>query len=367
MVERDLVRPAFEHLTVDAFMSLPFEALAPTKALLKRFFSPQSWTADDDQALAEAVGPGEGWWRRQLDDDVVLEYGWKGGRFMLRVSASNRQQPPSPPTDESLAGTFDGPVVPEVTPNPRTIRFRLDSVEEGRTQWYESPAAAGAAGADPRVGRFFAAFPEVTNVLVGPDFVAVSLRRPTDWERLLPPVLTAVTEEFAGEFAPTAAPSPVEGTPSATQTSGPRGRASRRLDAAWRELGGLRPADPADLALLEGAAGDDDPFRRQVAANLLREAEIERAAAHWARLVVDAVRSVRRATVDAMVDVGREEVRPLLEIALGDTDAWVRWKALRGLAELGTEPSRAAIERRAADPDFRVRLEAAAALRLSRR
>src|SRR5947209_4781477 len=39
VVERNLVAVAFEHLTVDAFMTLPFEALGPTKAALKRFFS----------------------------------------------------------------------------------------------------------------------------------------------------------------------------------------------------------------------------------------------------------------------------------------------------------------------------------------
>jgi HEAT repeat protein len=64
-----------------------------------------------------------------------------------------------------------------------------------------------------------------------------------------------------------------------------------------------------------------------------------------------------------MVDAGREELRPVLEAALDDADAWVRWKALRGLAELGPAPSRSAIVARADDSDFRVRLEAAAALR----
>jgi HEAT repeat protein len=64
-----------------------------------------------------------------------------------------------------------------------------------------------------------------------------------------------------------------------------------------------------------------------------------------------------------MVDVGREELRPLLEGALADADAWVRWKALRGLAEIGSRASRDNIAACADDPDFRVRLEAAAALR----
>jgi HEAT repeat protein len=63
------------------------------------------------------------------------------------------------------------------------------------------------------------------------------------------------------------------------------------------------------------------------------------------------------------VDVGREELRPLLERALDDKDPWIRWKALRGLVELGPAASRQVIQSRAGDPDFRVRLEVAAALR----
>jgi HEAT repeat protein len=64
-----------------------------------------------------------------------------------------------------------------------------------------------------------------------------------------------------------------------------------------------------------------------------------------------------------MVDADRPTLRPLLERALGDPDAWTRWKALRGLVELGSEPSRDALTRLATDTDFRVRLEATAALR----
>jgi HEAT repeat protein len=67
--------------------------------------------------------------------------------------------------------------------------------------------------------------------------------------------------------------------------------------------------------------------------------------------------------VDAMVDVERPGLRPILELALGDADAWTRWKALRGLVDLGVEPSRAAVSRLTEDPDFRVRLEATGALR----
>ena len=83
------------------------------------------------------------------------------------------------------------------------------------------------------------------------------------------------------------------------------------------------------------------------------------AATLWARLVEDPSRSVRRATVDTVGDARREELRPLLETALGDADPWIRWRALRGIAQLGADASRGAVAGLAADPDFRVRLEAA--------
>ena len=376
VVERGLVRAAFDHLTADAFMTLPFDALGPTKALLKRFFSTEPWGPDDDEALAAVGGPGQGTWRRQLDGELSLDYGWVDGRFGVRVISTAAEgeleetgHPPRVTTD-SLAETFDGPVVPEATPNPRTIRFQVGPIHDGPSRWYESAASAGD---DPAAARLFERFPEVANVLVGPDFVAVGLRRAADWERLLHPVLTAVAREFASpDERADEGPPRVMGGPAGAGTAagtepgrtGPSGRSRRsRLEQAWHELGSLRPGDAADLARLEAAVTDDDPARRQVAANLLREADAEIAAHHWARLSTDAVRSVRRAAIDAMVDVHRQELRPLLEAALDDTDPWVRWKALRGLAELGPQPSRSAVAARVADPDFRVRLEAAAALR----
>ena len=376
VVERGLARAAFEHLTVDAFMALPFEALGPTKALLKRYFSSDGWGPADDDALASAVGPGEGTWRRALDTDVSLDYGWVDGRFGVRVWAAAGEaggaigdhDGPDP-----LAGTFDGPVVPEATPNPRSIRFQVGPIHQGPSRWYESAAAAAD---DPGAARLFAEFEEVANVLVGPEFVAVGLHRAADWERVLRPVLEVVTDEFADPDAPpdTTAPRVMGGpagagvvggtTAGAATNARPGGRRLSRLDRAWADLGHLHPGvDPDALVRVRAAAADDDPARRQVAANLLGEAAPEVAADDWARLVSDPVRSVRRATVDAVVDAGRPELRPLLERALGDADAWVRWKALRGLAGLGPEESRAAIEGLAADPDFRIRLEVAAALR----
>ena len=380
VVERNLVRAAFDHLT-DAFRALPFEALGPTKTLLKRFFSSEPWGPADDDALAAAVGPGEGTWQRSLDADLSLEYGWINGRFGVRVTSGAPAPGPNlasdgPPgsslmPDDLLAASFDGPVVPEATPNPRTIRFQVGPIHDGASRWYESPEKARD---DPSAARLFDEFTEVANVLVGPDFVAIGVRRPNDWERLLLPILAVVAEEYASPDGghPTAGPR-VMGGPAGAGAGAPAvgagdggGRPSR-LSQAWRELRSLRPAQPDDLVAVREAAASDDAARRQVAANLLREADADVAALDWARLASDPVRSLRRAAVDAMVDVGRQELRPLLERALADPDPWVRWKALRGLAELGPTSSRDAIAALAGDADFRVRLEAAAALRAADR
>ena len=366
VVERNLVGAAFGHLT-EAFMTLPFESLGPVKTLLKRYLSAGPWTAEDDEILSATVGPGEGWWERDLDGDLSMAFGWDGGRFRVQVVSRAGEAPAAAvAAPDPLDATFDGPVVPEATPNPRTIRFGFGHpVNDGPSRWYESAASAAD---EPPAARLFHEFDQVANVLVGPDFVAVGLRRPSDWEALLAPVLAVVTDEFGD-------PESESGRPAATgAAAGPPwlagqpqpvgdGRRLTRLEQAWRDLGGLRPADPAELARVLAAAADPDQSHRQVAAYLLKEAEPVAAREQWARLVGDPVRAVRRAAVDAMVDAGRDELRPLLESALGDADAWVRWKALRGLAELGPAPSRAAITKKADDPDFRVRLEAAAALR----
>jgi hypothetical protein len=362
VAERNLAAAAFGHLT-EALLDLPFEALGPVKTLLKRYLSAGPWTAEDDDALAAAVGPGDGWWERDLDADVRLAYGWDDGRFRVEARSALSAAVTSP-----LDVTFDGPVVPEATPNPRTIRFGFGHpVHAGPSRWYDSAAAAAD---DPPVARLFADFDRVANVLVGPDFVAVGLRRPDDWEQLLAPILAVVTEEFADPEEGAAAPTGAAGGPAwlSGSTRPPAAGDDRRLtrlERAWRDLGSLRPAEAGDLARVLEAAVGDDATRRQVAANLLREADLQAAHDAWARLVTDPVRAVRRSTVDAMVDAGRDELRPLLEKALSDVDAWVRWKALRGLVELGPAPSRPAIAARADDPDFRVRLEAAAALRAS--
>ena len=74
VVARGLTPKAIDALT-GIVRGLPMEALAPVKQLLKRFFSDQPWTADDENALAEIVGAGTGSEQLALDDDLTLAQG----------------------------------------------------------------------------------------------------------------------------------------------------------------------------------------------------------------------------------------------------------------------------------------------------
>ena len=299
----------------------------------------------------------------------MFEHGWRAGTFCLalsRMGAAPQHDTPTTPRSEDppdLAATFDGPVVPEATPNPRTIRFVTPPIHDGPSRWYASATDVD----DPRVARLFAAFAEIANVLVGPDFVAIGLRRPDAWEQLLDPMLRVVTAEFApttvGE--PSAADVAVRDRPSNAPSSSEA--RPQTLDRAWRELSALQPDRPHDLERLVAAVSATEPVERQVAARLMIRADAHTAETAWDRLLDDPSRVVRRATVDAMVDAQRPTLRPLLELAMNDTDAWTRWKALRGLVDLGLEPSRARLTALSADPDFRVRLEIARALRTPHR
>ncbi len=258
-----------------------------------------------------------------------------------------------------LGELFDGVVVPEATPSPRTIRFATPPLDGGPSRAYD-PAGADD---DPRVARIFGATDEVTNVLVGPDFVAVTIQHADQWESLLAPVLRAVADAFTDDDRPAA---PAAEPPAVLTLSAGAGamdaHGPRRLERAWTELGALQGDDGEQLDRIIAASRDAEPARRQVAAALLADADPMAAARTWARLLADPSRSVRRSVVDTVSDASRAELRPLLEQALDDTDAWIRWRALRGIAALGVAPSRAAVQALAADSDFRVRLEAARAL-----
>jgi hypothetical protein len=361
VVERGLTADAIRELT-PVVSALPLEALGPVKQLLKQFFSDAAWTDADDRALAEIVGTGSGGGSHELESGLVLAWTWEGGRFRLRVesdapearAASEGPGNGDPPTD--LGETFDGAVVPEATPSPRTIRFATPPLHDGVARNYDS---AQAAAPDAHAAGIFGEFDAVTNVLVGPDFVAVTIARPDRWEELLEPILRAVTREFvavAGTAAESRSDTPA---PARAALREDETRAPRRLERAWADLGALRADRPDDLERILAACDDPEPARRQVAAALLADAPADAADGAWAGLLDDSSRAVRRSTVDAVAGAERQELRLLLERALDDTDAWIRWKALSGIGAIGPEPSRAAIATVADDPDFRVRLEAA--------
>ncbi|HLM17463.1 MAG TPA: HEAT repeat domain-containing protein [Acidimicrobiia bacterium] len=370
VVAHGLAAKAFAQLTpVVTELGLSLEALGPVKQLQKRFFSDAPWTADDDKALADAFGPGvDGISSFELEPGLTLLWGWEDGRFRLRVAGDERASDDDPPTSDpptadppaaEFGDLFDGVVVPEATPSPRTIRFATPRLHAGPSRAYASAVAA----TDPRVARLFADFDVVTDVLVGPDFVAVTISRPDRWERVLGPMLHLVNEAFVDGDEESPAPARTT-TTSLTPASDPeragagRARPPRRLELAWAEHGALRTDRAEDLDRVLAAAQDGDAARRQVAAALLADAPADVAAATWSQLLGDSSRMVRRSVVDTVVDAGREELRALLEQALDDTDAWIRWKALSGIGALGAGPSRRALEPRVADPDFRVRLEA---------
>ena len=359
VVEHNLTAHAVGQLT-EVVSGLSLEALAPVKRLLKRFFSNEAWTDADDEALADAIGPTVGDGHHELEPGLALVWGCAEGRFRLRVESDAPDASLAEArgaTDDDLAETFDGVVVPEATPSPRTIRFATPPLHAGPSRAHDS--AAGRGDADPRVARLFAAFDDITHVLVGPDFVAVTIARPNRWPTLLASMLRVVTQEFTGAGAADA-PEPAASTRTAARTDPQESdaRAPRRLERAWNELGALRADRPDQLERILTAASEVEPARRQVAATLLADAPPETAKRVWEHLLGDSSRAVRRSVVDALAGTGRQELRPLLEEALDDVDAWIRWKALRGIAELGPAPSRAAIEAHVADPDFRVRLEA---------
>jgi hypothetical protein len=355
---RGLTPAAVAHLTRDALGRIDLSVLAAVKGLMKRFFSPEVWTVDDDRALADLVGAGDGWWEYDLAQDLTLRFGWRDGRFRLDVGSTALTG------SARLAETFEQPVVPEATPNPRTIRFVTGALHDGPSRWYESAAGVD----DVRVARLFDAFADIDNVLVGPSFVAVGLRRAQRWEDLLAPVLGMVAAQFASPAAPADAGAdsgPVDASRRPEPAARERTPDDRRgsLERAWRELARLRPDRPDDLKQILAAASSPSVAARQVAARVVADADPGTARTVWGRLVDDSSRSVRRAVVDAMADRGRPDLRPLLEHALRDSDAWIRWKAVRALVDLGIESSRDAVAALGSDPDFRVRLETAAAVR----
>ena len=148
-----------------------------------------------------------------------------------------------------LGRLFAGVVVPEATPSPRTIRFATPSLGDGPSRSFDAVTADD----DPWVARIFRVSDEVTNVLVGPTFVAVTILHAHRWESLLPPLLQVVTDGFTDADEPTGSGAgppvvltlDVGGTPADVAEP-------RRLERAWTEFGMLRGTDGEGLDRIVG-------------------------------------------------------------------------------------------------------------------
>jgi len=345
----DLVSDASEHLTAEVAMRLPYEALTPFKAALKQFFSTEDWTASDDDTLTALVTPhlAEGWFEHALGSGILLGHGIRDGRYVIWATGG----PELKPTIFDRA--FAGPVRPVQTPHPRKVKFTVGGgPAPGR--WYrqgediEDPAAAAMLEDET-----------VTDVMVAGDFVTIGLHRSESWEKRLDDVLARVTELFWDDNRP------AEATPDRTREElMHEGMSTRITGARPEDLHLLDPDNPIHREVLVQALGSDDPrARRAAVATLSVSADRPVATAALLTGYHDGATMVRRTAIDAAADLEDDEYRPLFEAAIGDPDPWTRWRAVRAIAELGTEASREPLMFAAVDEDFRVRFEAIAALR----
>jgi hypothetical protein len=343
----EMTATASQHLTEEVAMGLEFHELVPFKTLLKKFFSAAPWTEEDSARLSNLVtssGAAAGWWEHDLGGGLTMAHGFRESRYELWVTGAGGGAGGS-----LFDRAFAGPVVPEATPHPRKVKFNIGG-EPAPGVWYRRGDQVDNAAASSLLED-----DDVTDVMVAGDFVTIGLRRGASWDARLDDLLETVTDLFWDEGRTAATPPP------------------RTRDELVGE--GLRTASPEQLHLLD----PDDPEHRARLEEALRNpgAEVRRIAlatlaqsedqAFVAELLTSAYeddhRIVRRMAVDGAADLASEEVRPLLERALDDADAWARWKAIRGLAELGVGQSKDAIAALANDEDFQVRLEVADVLR----
>lgn len=339
------VAEASAALTEDLYRDIPFELLGSVKGLLKKFFSSESWDQEDQDALdgiLSQTGKRRGWWTHELTSGLTLSHGFRDGRYHLWASGGD------PVRSDPFDRVFEGPVKPEATPNPRHVRFVLGGTAAPGT-WYRSDDNPG-----NRAVAELLADPDITDVLVAGDFVAIGLRRASMWEERLDEILEWVTELF---WTPERTIAEADGPTRDELVSGRR----------EGELHLLNPDDPHSREILKQAARSPDVRRRRMAVvTLAQSVDGDLAIETLNSGFSDVSRLVRRAVVDAAADIEGEQLRPLLEKALDDEDPWIRWKAIKGLEAIGVEESLNRIELLAEDDDFQVRFEVAAVMRSSR-
>ncbi len=339
----ELVGVASNHLTADLYSNLEFSDLVAVKNLLKKFFSAQPWSREDadrlDVFLRRNVEEPAGWFEHDLGGGLHLLHGFDEGTYRLWATGGDGDEA------SIFDRVFSGPVQPEATPNPRHVRFVIGG-RPAPGVWYRR--------GDDDTDEDAAALledPDVTDVLIAGDFVAIGLRRASMWKDRLDDMVETVTKRF---WTPERLVADVDGPTRDELVSG----------QATGELHLLDPDDPHSRATLQGAMTSQDArHRRMAVATLAQSVDRKFAVATLLKAYADPSRIVRRTAVDVAVDLEDDAVRSLLEQALGDADDWIRWKAVKGISELGLADSADLVGALAEDPDFQVRFEVAAAVR----
>jgi hypothetical protein len=356
VAERGLTAAAAEVVVRGALGGMSPAIVARATHQLRRLFSDGPWSAEDDAALSAAVGPGVGWYEEELDHDLTLGFGWRAGAFRAEArytpAASTTAGTASPETADApeargpagsaraeartLGDTFEDAVVLELARTPVELYFRVGPGAGAHATFSRDDASA-----DPRVAAAFRACPSLVQVSVGVGTLMLTIDDATHWSD----ELLALFDSIAAEFAP---PRPAP--------------ADRQFERARAELGALESNNPRDLARILDATTSPDPTFRRIAIERLAAADSTVAMRPWTRGLQDSSRAVRRSTARVIARAALPETRDLLERALADTDACVRYYAVCGLFAIGGLGSQTALQQRRSDSDIRVRLAVEAAL-----
>lgn len=344
VARRGLRAAAAERVVRVALQSLPVSLVSRATTQLRRFFSPDTWSAEDDAALSAAVGPGRDWYEETLDPELDLGFGWRAGTFRVEVRYTPAEG--AGPVGESAASTearsrtlgdtFEDSIVLESGNAPNELRFGLGPATGPAITLTRDDASR-----DPRVEVLFRDCPDLTQVTIASGTLTATIGDATRWAEVLLPLFDAITAAFV---PPRTAP------------------ADRQLERAVRELGSLRHDSPRDLARIIDATTSPDVSFRKIAFERLEGTDSPAALRPWARGLEDSSRAVRRSTARGLAETGRPDTRDLMERALADGDASVRYYAVRGLARIGVASSAAVVEHLHGDPDVRVRLAVQAAI-----
>jgi hypothetical protein len=347
--QEGLARTAVERVARTSFGRMPITLVDRARAQLRRFFSEEVWTVDDDAALSAVVGPGNGWSIEQLAPGIRVAFGWRGGTFRVEVDADPPPATPAAPAidaepvpvlpqhERTLGDTFEEFVVIESGRNPAELKFATGPGTTGAPGKYTRDDQGGSAA----VAALFREFDDIESVRIDRGMVSVTVRDASCWIDILLRVFDTVTAAFV----------PPREIP-----------LDRQYERAITEIGGLDEQNPRELARILDATTSPDPAFRRLAVAKLETADPLVVLKPWARALEDTSRPVRRAAIRAMAHVARDDLRSLFERGLLDTDACVRYYGVRGLALIGVGRADQSVERRRRDDDVRVRLAAHAAL-----